>query len=1216
MQLHDRCVLRDRLFDDALEVVLGEVSLERELSWGVLDADANFHLAPFECERVSGKATGSMRGSLALAPPFAVGATRVRILGRIPGRASNVGAPGYRDCMTPGPALDAVHLDATQRAVLDADSTSHLSVVGAPGSGKTTTLIELLSKRVLVDGLQTTEVLVLTPDRRSAARLREVIGERLSVSTPGAMARTPESVAFEIVRADRARQGLQAPQLLTGADEDTILAELIQGDLEAHAASEDAQLRATPIEWAPPVGLETIGLRGFRAEVRDLLAAMSEYDVTPERLEELAHLRPVWSGAAALARQFRESVAQAKPNAFDTPGIVLEAVSIVHSAERLDTFAGLKLLLVDDVQEFTESGRRLLAAFALRGVRIISFGDPDITTGGFRGSRPELAADWRGETRGALEEPIRLVLGTVHRGGAELRAFVRGVTEGIGVQREARHRAAEAAHGNASSASAPPAVARFAAASSAAECRGIADYLRELHLLFDVPWDEMAVITRRGGSIESLRRQLAKLEVPTSSSQALPAARDRAVQAVVRLAAIASGAEELNPEAIAELAASPVFAIDPVQLRRVRRALRLDEIAAGGNRAADDLLVEAVSRVAGLRLLTDPDAPASGTFERLLATGGSASGRSATRALQQLGSLLRAVAGEIEAASAQQRSIAADEVLYAVWERLGLAKPWRQAALGSGPRAEQIGAHLDALVTLFDVGKRFVERQPDASIHDFLLQWSGSEVTADSLASRTHGGTVTVTTPAAVLGREFRVVVVAGLSDGVWPNLRLRDSLLGAGQLAELERGIDTTRDLVDRRLEVLHDERRMFAQAVSRSSEWLLLTAEESEDSAPSPFFLLSSRTWNDAAANSAEAAQGALTLRGLVGELRRAAIVRGIEPSDAAGLATLIAEGVPGADPAEWYGLAGPTTGRPLYDPGDPSASIPVSPSNIESFEDCGVNWFVSAHGGGSTSESMNVGNIVHAAAEFDFPSLEARTEFAQARLRSSDFDASWQETAVRAKVDELVRNLSAYLHRVALGGGALLGAERAFTVEVRVEGEDSAKITLRGKIDRIESTAAGSVDVVDFKTGKSMPSNESMATNAQLAAYQLALSTGAVSDPVERPVQAVELPPRSDRGEKIPTTQVHEAKLVFLAKPTTKQEWSERTQQPFDEAATAEFFDRVRTVALGMIGIPEPQSARSPEGELADAHYQAHLESHCLGSFGGGRACALHAAREVTE
>ncbi|WP_424464974.1 PD-(D/E)XK nuclease family protein [Pseudoclavibacter helvolus] len=1114
--------------------------------------------------------------------------------------------------MTSGPATDAVHLDATQRAVVDADPASNLSVVGAAGSGKTTTLVELLAARVLGGGLTTSEVLALTPDRRSAARLREIIGRRLAVSTPGAMARTPESIAFEIVRADRARRGLQAPQLLTGADEDTILAELIQSDLEARSTDDLQQMQTAPIEWAPPVTPATIGLRGFRAEVRDLLAAMSEYDVTPERLDELAHVRPVWAGAAALARQYQESIAQAKPNAFDTPGLVLEAVSTVQASPHLDAFADLKLLLVDDVQEFTESGRRLLVAFALRGVRIVAFGDPDVTTGGFRGSRPELAADWRGETRGALEQPRRLVLGHVHRGGAELRAFVREVTEGIGVQRESRHRAAQAVHSGSRQETAPPPVARFSAASSAAECRGIADYLRELHLLHDVPWDEMAVITRRGGSIESIRRQLAVLEVPTSSSQALPAARDKAVQAVVRLAAIASGAEELSAEAIAELAASPVFAVDPVQLRRVRRALRLDELAAGGNRAADELLVEAVARVAGLRLLTDPDAPASATFERLLATGGSASGRSATRALQQLGSLLRAVSAEIEAASSQQLSIAADEVLFAVWERLGLARSWRETALGSGPRAEQIGAHLDALVTLFDVGKRFVERQPDANIHDFLLQWSGSEVTADSLASRTHGGTVTVTTPAAVLGRQFRVVVVAGLSDGVWPNLRLRDSLLGAGQLAELERGIDTTRDLVDRRLEVLHDERRMFAQAVSRSSEWLLLTAEESEDSAPSPFFLLSPRTWGDPGPDARETGGHALTLRALVGELRRAAIADGVEPSVAAGLARLADEGVPGADPSAWYGLSGPTTGRPLRDPNDPDTTISVSPSNIESFEDCGVNWFVSAHGGGTTSESMNVGNIVHAAAEFDFADLEARTAFAQARLRASDFDAPWQEAAARAKVDELVRNLSAYLHRVSLDGATLLGAERAFTVQLRVDGDDSASITLRGKIDRIERTSAGSVDVVDFKTGRSMPSNDAMVTNAQLAAYQVALAAGAVSDPVEHPSTSVEQPTRSDPGEQIPKAQVHEAKLVFLAKPTSKLEWSERTQQPFDEAATAEFFERVRAVALGMIGLPEPAGERAE----AEAHYEAHLESHCLGSFGGARACALHAAPEVTE
>ena len=54
------------------------------------------------------------------------------------------------------------------------------------------------------------------------------------------------------------------------------------------------------------------------------------------------------------------------------------------------------------------------------------------------------------------------------------------------------------------------------------------------------------------------------------------------------------------------------------------------------------------------------------------------------------------------------------------------------------------------------------------------------DLPADTLAARARREAVAVLTPAGAAGREWDLVVVAGVQDGVWPDLRLRDSVLGA----------------------------------------------------------------------------------------------------------------------------------------------------------------------------------------------------------------------------------------------------------------------------------------------------------------------------------------------------------------------------------------------------------------------------------------------------
>ncbi|RIJ44571.1 hypothetical protein DZG00_15800, partial [Clavibacter lycopersici] len=66
-----------------------------------------------------------------------------------------------------GPA-PAVELDPSQRAVVELPVGVSAAVIGAPGSGRTTTLRELVAERILVQGLDPAEVLVLAPSRAAA----------------------------------------------------------------------------------------------------------------------------------------------------------------------------------------------------------------------------------------------------------------------------------------------------------------------------------------------------------------------------------------------------------------------------------------------------------------------------------------------------------------------------------------------------------------------------------------------------------------------------------------------------------------------------------------------------------------------------------------------------------------------------------------------------------------------------------------------------------------------------------------------------------------------------------------------------------------------------------------------------------------------------------------------------------------------------------------
>jgi superfamily I DNA/RNA helicase/RecB family exonuclease len=1005
---------------------------------------------------------------------------------------------GFERAAVPAAAPVAVTLDASQRAVLDLAEGRSAAVLGAPGTGKTTTIVELVADRVLRLGWSPDEVVVLTPTRASATRLRDRLALRLGVATNGPLARTVTSFAFEIVGNAARVAGAEAPKLVTGGDQDVDIAGLLEGDIA----------EGTGPAWPDELSAEVRRLRGFRTELRDLMMRATEYNVSPVRLRELgrAHDRPAWVAAADFIDEYLAVVSVSRPSHLDAAEIAQFAVSAIASLDPGERVRRLRLVIADDLHEATESTLAILRALAARGTSVLAFGDPDVAANAFRGGEPD-ALGRLGAVLG-LPGTGTLVLGTAHRQGAALRAFTAGITERIGTAAAGSQRRAVAG----GAADARP-LARALTLTPGRQLAAIARQLRERHLLHGVPWDEMAVIVRSGSNTAEIRRALALAEVPARTTVGGTALRDdRAARALLRVVDVGIGRTALTPPLAVELLLSPFGGIDRLALRRLRLALRAEELAGDGNRSSDELLVDALS--------------APGRF----ATIDARIGRSADRLAQTL--------AELRERNAQHDTI--EELLWLAWDRSGLAATWRDQALSAGITASEANTNLDGVLALFTAAKRSVERRPDLEPELFLDAVLDADVPEDTLTPQPNDDTVLITTPSGAVGLEFDTVVVAGLQDGAWPNRRLRGSLLGAADLVRAATGLDAA--TLDERKLVLDDELRIFALAVSRARRQVILTAVANDDESASVFLSLL-----PADAVTLDTTQlPPLSLRGLTGRMRRELTVGGRRASDraaaAATLARLSAELVPGADPAQWHGLLEPSTLEPLF---LDDQRIPVSPSQLQAFEDSPLDWFIGSIAGGEPSVNMALGTILHWAMETaESPDVDALWQAVESRWGELLFESAWMSEAQKRAARSLATGIAAYLADFRRDGKTLVGAESRFTLAI-----DRADVN--GSIDRVERSPDGAVVIVDLKTGAANVRPDYVAANPQLGVYQLAYAQGVLDEFLE------------DLGQHHPGG----AKLLFVKTRSKTKLYEEGVQAPLDDEQLEGFRLRIRQAAAGM-------------------------------------------------
>jgi len=488
------------------------------------------------------------------------------------------------------------------------------------------------------------------------------------------------------------------------------------------------------------------------------------------------------------------------------------------------------------------------------------------------------------------------------------------------------------------------------------------------------------------------------------------------------------------------------------------------------------LLVEALTRPEGFASITGAEAAAAG----------------------------RACAA-VAAASAKVASgnATAGEVVWAAWEALGVADAWRESALAGSARDD---ADLDAIIALLRAAQTFTERLPEARAEAFLDYLEGQDFAADSLGARAAtANAVSFATAASAQGREWDVVVIAGLEEGSWPRLTLRDSLLGAQRLADAvadgpmgaaERATGST-DLRSARAAVLDDETRALLVAASRACLRLIVTAVDDGETRPSRFMALIEQA-SGVTRVAASSRRGVADLRAAVAALRSGADLRAVgsgregDGGDAAEvsvesratmLALLAREGVAGADPDTWHGVAPPSTDEAFWRDTEP---VRVSPSKVEWVETCALRWALESVGGTRESTSaQELGSLLHAIAE-EHPHGGADAILADFEVRwAAAFGLdTWPERAEFARGREMAVRLAAYLDTRS---DREVLVEHPFRLEL-------GRAILSGKADRIELRAEGAY-VVDLKTGRSVPTAADAAENGQLAMYQLAVAEGAV-------------------------------------------------------------------------------------------------------------------------
>lgn len=973
---------------------------------------------------------------------------------------------------TPAQPYSAPVLDDDQMRVVN-HAKGAMRVLAGPGTGKTTTLVAAMAARLTGDQpLHPDQVLGLTFGRRAAIDWRDQVTAAVGGGVVPLVS-TFHSFCYALVRKFQADEIYTSATRLLSGPEQQVRARQLFSDAIA-----DGRL-----DW--PEDLQpAVGTRGLAEEIRAVMSRTRSHIMDPEDLVALGRStnRQPWESIGVFMNEYLDVL--------DAEG-VLDYSELIYRAvllsQRPDVQEYLhktfKAIYVDEYQDTDPGQVALLRSMVNSDSALVVVGDVDQAIYGFRGADESGIRNFADEFAQVFGAPVSdVVLSTCRRFGSNIRSAASAVVNynhplGFTKDQIAKHRNPMCT----SNSLGDVLVQTFD--SEGAEASHIADLIARAHASQNLNWSDFAVIVRSAVvSIPTLYRAFVAAGIPVEvAADEIPLHQDPAVAPLVTALRVIDNANFLTADIALQLLTGPLGGLDPVDLRRFGRHLRnLDRTPDHAPRPSLLLIADSLNDPKNLLDLKP------GEHDRVASV------------ISKLGALLS------EARTQMESGTSPHEVLWTVWQGTNWPETLQRQAIGFGPASSRAHRDLDAICSLFDLANRFVARGRGKDLTNFLDEIEAQEIPAEALAENdVRNDSVRLLTAHRSKGLQWRFVVVAGVQEELWPDLRQHQTLLQAERIGpNLELMPATLREL-------LAEERRLFYVALTRAMETVVVTAIDTsareEGVVPSRFV---SDVLIGAEGTLMQHKSGRpvrpLSIDGVISGLRR--VLASDTSSEAlkqaaairlARMANHSSEMFSHAHPDNWWGVL-PTTENVKPEP----RAVSISASAVTAIEKCPAQWFLErkVHAVSESQTNMVFGNALHAVAqglstgelELDITAIDDKLD----RLwPGMGYEAEWEKRRERSAAhDASVRLLSWLLDHAAVS--QVTESDLTFDTTVEVSQPDGTlrevNLHIRGRADRIEFAEDG-VMVYDFKTSRKPKKSAELVTDVQLALYSYLIANG---------------------------------------------------------------------------------------------------------------------------
>jgi superfamily I DNA/RNA helicase/RecB family exonuclease len=997
---------------------------------------------------------------------------------------------------TPVPARSTPDFDENQLAVIN-HRHGAMRVLAGPGTGKTTTLVHAMASRLIGDApLLADQVLGLTFGRKAALEWRD----QVTIAVGGGkvpLVSTFHSFCYALVRKYQTVETYQEPiRLLSGPEQQQRARQLFS----------DA-VRDGRVEW--PEELQgALDTRGLAEEVRAVMSRARSHLMDPRDLVQLgkASSRDAWASIGGFMDEYLDVLDL--EGVIDYTELVHRAVLLCHRPDvQADLHSSFKAIYVDEYQDTDPGQVALLKALVSPSSSLIVVGDIDQAIYGFRGADETGIRTFSDAFEKVYAKPVDdVVLRTCRRFGPHIREVAKAVIEkyhpaGFPAQILKDHRdlkcepLSDAASKDVDADAAGDSIEQgkkdtvevLTFDSDGAQAAHIADLLARARQTYGYAWADMAVIVRSAVvSLPAMYRAMVMAGVPVEvAADEIPLHLDPAVSPLVTALRVIDNPHALTPDVAMGLLQGPFGKLDPVDLRRFGRYLRSQDATAERAAAPSAHLIRDA--------LADPksllDIP-SGQFDQIVAV------------FTRVGEMLNG------ARTQMAKGASPHELMWHVWQSTAWPQELERQSVGRTGASQRANRDLDSICALFDVANRFVSRGRGKDLTNFLAEIEAQEIPGESLAEHdVRSDSVRLLTAHRAKGLQWKYVIVAGAQEDAWPDLRTRQTLLQAARIgAGQELMPPTAREL-------LNEERRLFYVAITRAMERLVITAVDTssrdDGTFPSRFIddikaLLDEDKFKHISGRPVRA----LSVDGVIASLRQTLLdpkespaFKEVAAAKLAQLARHSSDAFASARPENWWGINEPTINAQ-----GPVEPLGLSPSAIDSIEECPAKWFLERQVQATSQAEMPMvfGNAIHAIAEglqrdeipFDMDEINQRLD----RLWSGmGYETPWEARVMREQAGQVAQRLVSWLTSQGdVRSVAESGLELKTTLSVTREDGTTRDIELRinGRADRIEFQADGVV-VYDFKTGKRPLEAKKVSTNIQLALYAYLIEHGNYED-----------------------------------------------------------------------------------------------------------------------